>query len=334
MKVDKPAATASRDYFQRAAHPTTGLTPEYSDFDGTPWAAPWRPNSTNFVADAWRTAMNWSVDWTWWQADPREPELSNRLLRFFGSQGINTYASRFTLDGKPLGNDHSSGLVAMNAVAGLAAEPARAKPFTEALWNTPVPRGRYRYYDGMLYLLAMLHCSGEFRIWAPVNPTTLNATASEAKLEAPTIRIKAGGNSPFKDSSGNVWQPDQGFADGETTERPDLHIANTKDSAIYCAERYSMTRFSQALPNGKYMVKLHFAETYQGITGPGQRVFSFNVEGREFKDFDIWAKAGGDLRAYVETVPADIANGQLDITFTPSIENPQINGIEIIPAGL
>ena len=93
-----------------------------------------------------------------------------------------------------------------------------------------------------------------------------------------------------------------------------------------------MTRFTQQLPDGSYTVKLHFAETYQGITGPGQRVFSFNVEGHEFKDFDVWSKAGGDLRAYVETVPVEITDGKLDIAFTANIENPQINGVEILPA--
>ncbi len=171
-------------------------------------------------------------------------------------------------------------------------------------------------------------------------PTFLNfaaryfATPSnhESKTPLPTIRIKAGAYDPFTDSSGNVWLADQGFADGETISRPELHIANTKDAGIYCAERFSMTRFTQQLPNGSYAVKLHFAETYQGITGPGQRVFSFNVEGREFKDFDVWSKAGGDLRAYVETVPVEITDGKLDIAFTANIENPQINGIEILPA--
>ena len=77
------------------------------------------------------------------------------------------YGNRFTLDGTQLGKDHSTGLVAMNAVASLAATEPRARQFVDALWNLPVPSGRYRYYDGMLYLLAMLHCSGEFRIWPP-----------------------------------------------------------------------------------------------------------------------------------------------------------------------
>lgn len=156
--------------------------------------------------------------------------------------------------------------------------------------------------------------------------------AAAAKPSLPTIRIKTGISAPIKDSSGNEWLADQGFADGETIERPEAKIEGTPEQAVYQAERYGMTKFTQPLPNGKYIVKLHFAETYEGISGTVQRVFSFNVEGHEFKDFDVWAKAGGGLRAYVETVPVDIKDGSLDITFTQNIENPEINGIEIIPA--
>ena len=161
-------------------------------------------------------------------------------------------------------------------------------------------------------------------------PTAAAPTAAATSL--PTIRIKAGVLVPIKDSNGNEWLADHGFTDGDTIERADLQIQNTKDAAIYRAERYSMTGFTQALPNGKYIVKLHFAETFEGITAAGERVFSFNVEGHEFKNFDVFAKAGGALRAYVETVPVEINDGKLDITFTSNIENPEINGIEILPA--
>lgn len=147
----------------------------------------------------------------------------------------------------------------------------------------------------------------------------------------PTIRIRAGSTDGFTDASGNVWVGARGFVDGDTVDRTELTIANTKDQAIYRTERYSMTSFSQPLPNGKYTVKLHFAETFEGITGVGQRVFSFNVEGKEFKDFDVWAKAGGALRAYVETVSVEVNDGKLDIAFTSNVENPEINGIEILP---
>ena len=92
-----------------------------------------------------------------------------------------------------------------------------------------------------------------------------------------------------------------------------------------------MDSFSWPVPNGKYAVKLHFAETFDGITGPGQRVFSFKVQGHEFKDFDVWVKAGGALKAYVETVPVEVTDGKIKITFTPNVENPQINAIEITP---
>ena len=162
--------------------------------------------------------------------------------------------------------------------------------------------------------------------------TASAAPAVEPKPATTVMRIRAGDTAPFTNSSSNVWLADQGFADGETILRPgDMKIENTKDPNLYRSERYSMTAFSYPLPDGKYTVKLHFAETYDGITGPGQRVFSFSVEGQEFKDFDVWVKAGGPQRAYIETVPVNITDGKLDIKFIPNIQNPEINGIEIIP---
>jgi hypothetical protein len=158
------------------------------------------------------------------------------------------------------------------------------------------------------------------------------APAKPAAAGLAIIRIKAGTTAPYTDVSGNVWLPDQGFVDGDTVDRGnDVQIPNTQDQAIYRTERYGMSSFSYKLPNGQYIVKLYFAETYEDITGPGQRVFSFNVEGHEFKDFDVWAKAGGAKRAYVETVNVNITDGKLDITFTTNVQSPEINGIEIIP---
>jgi len=161
------AADASRDFLFHAANSATALTPDYANFDATPWAAPWNRLSADFQADAWRTAMNWSFDWAWWAKYPRERQLSDRLQAFFESQGISSYGNRFSLAGKPLSTTHSAGLVAMNAVASLAATHSRARKFVEELWGTPVPTGQYRYYDGMLYLLGLLHCGGQFRVWGP-----------------------------------------------------------------------------------------------------------------------------------------------------------------------
>lgn len=107
--------------------------------------------------------------------------------------------------------------------------------------------------------------------------------------------------------------------------------AGTEEPGLFRSEHYSMSAFSCKIPNGKYLAKLYFAETYTGIAGPGQRVFSFNVHGHEFKDFDIWVKAGGFNHAYIESVPVEVTDGELRITFTPQIENPTIKAIEIIP---
>ena len=156
---------------------------------------------------------------------------------------------------------------------------------------------------------------------------------AETAPASKTIRIKAGKSEPVKDAEGNIWLADQGFEGGQTIERPGVQIANTKTPDLYRAERYSMESFSWPVPNGKYLVKLHFAETFDGITGPAQRVFSFNVQGQEFKDFDVWVKAGGPLKAYVETVPVEVTDGKTKVTFTPKVENPQICAIEIIPQG-
>jgi len=160
----------------------------------------------------------------------------------------------------------------------------------------------------------------------------LNAASATPAQPQKIIRIKAGVTVPFTDADGNVWLPDQGFADGETEQRDEnLPIANTKNPALYRTERWGMTSFSYPLPNGKYTVKLHFAETYEELNTPGTRVFSYNVAGHEFKDFDVFVKSGGLQHAYVESVPVDITGGKLDITFTANVQNPEINGIEIIP---
>jgi oligosaccharide reducing-end xylanase len=162
------AAKISRDFFVKATNPATALAPDYANFDGTPVTAQFNPRSGSFGPDAWRTAANWSVDWSWWAADPRERDLSDRIQAFFESKGLGTYGNRWTLDGTTqLEANHSTALVATNAVASLAATNPRAARFVDALWNAPIPSGQYRYYDGMWYLMGLMHCSGEYRIWTP-----------------------------------------------------------------------------------------------------------------------------------------------------------------------
>lgn len=164
-------------------------------------------------------------------------------------------------------------------------------------------------------------------------PAVAESTLPVVSVPASAVfRVKAGLSAPFTDSAGQVWLPDQGFDGGDTIDRdPSMAIAGTKDAALFLSEHYGMNSFSCKIPNGRYTAKLYFAETFDGVTGPGQRVFSFNVQGHEFKDFDVWAKAGGANRAYIESVLVEVTNGVFRIDFTTNIENPEINAVEIVP---
>lgn len=160
------AAQISRDFWQTTAHPETGLMPNYAEFTGEPRVS--GDYGEFFYADSWRNAMNVAADYAWFAADEWQIEQSNRLLEFFHAQGMGTYSDKFPIDGsEALTPYHSEGLVAMNAVAALAATTPKAWEFVEELWNTPIPSGQWRYYNGLLYLMALMHLGGEFRIISP-----------------------------------------------------------------------------------------------------------------------------------------------------------------------
>jgi len=167
------AADVSRDMFGKVVGSETGLSPDRNNFDETEILGR-DGQPTSFGYDSWRTVSNWSVDFAWWHKDLRETVLSDRIQKFLEGQGINTFADRYTLAGKPLSTRHSTGMVAATAVGSQAATLGPTdKGFVDALWNAPVPTGEQRYYDGMLYLMSMLHCSGDFRL---IDQPRANAT--------------------------------------------------------------------------------------------------------------------------------------------------------------
>ena len=131
------------------------------------------------------------------------------------------------------------------------------------------------------------------------------ATASaETAPAAKIIRIKAGADAPITDSQGVKWSADTGFEDGSTIDRPDLKVTGTKTPELYCSERYSMGSYNFKVPNGAYLVKLHFSEDYDGITTPEGRQFTYTVKDgaatgkviKEVKDFSPWKAAGLSTR--------------------------------------
>ena len=175
------AAEASRQHFKDATNEKTGLGPDYSEYSGT---AKNEGNHGDFRFDAWRIAANIACDYAWWAQDDWATTHANRIQSFFYDQGVDSYGNQWSLDGKNLSPDHSPGLVAMNATASLASSDKKSWSFLEDLWNISPTTGKYRYYDGCLYMMGLLHCSGKFRAYLSSNtPVVVNGKISTTNAE-------------------------------------------------------------------------------------------------------------------------------------------------------
>lgn len=210
----REAAEASREHFKKATNASTGLGPDYSEYSG---AARNEGDHKDFRFDAWRTAANIACDYAWWAKDDWAVTHANTLQSFFYDQGVESYGNQWTLDGsKEYSSDHSPGLVAMNATAGLAASTQKAWAFVEDFWNISPTTGKYRYYDGCLYMMGLLHCSGNFRVYLssdapkPVVNGKISTTKAEfdlkeeAQTDITTNLILSGERHFSKIRNGNV----------------------------------------------------------------------------------------------------------------------------------
>ncbi len=152
------------------------------------------------------------------------------------------------------------------------------------------------------------------------------------------IRVNAGADKDFTDKANLKWMKDQeykvgawGRVGGDTVGRPaSLEIKKTYAPELYRDEAYGMKAYRFTLPNGMYTVQLHFAETFEGITAAGQRVFSVSIEGKPvLTDLDLF-KAVGPNTAMIKAYDVKLVDGVLDIEFTAKEQAPLINGIEIL----
>ena len=162
---------------------------------------------------------------------------------------------------------------------------------------------------------------------------TASATVTVTPATLPcTVCISAGRTSPYVDPNGMVWGADYGSNGGVTytTTKP---IANTATPALYQTERdfWHPLQYQFNVPNGNYAVTLKFAEIY--FTQPGVRSFNIALNGQTVaSNFDVVAQAGGAFTALDRQFQTTVTNGQMTILFTPVVNNPIINAIEIVGA--
>ncbi len=155
---------------------------------------------------------------------------------------------------------------------------------------------------------------------------------------ATTYRINAGG-AAYSTASGKAFSADGSFTGGSTFS-VSSDIVNTADDALYQSERFGNFSYSLPLPGGSYQVTLHFAEIWWGTPaagsgGAGSRRFNVDAEGqRKLSEYDIFARAGGALRAVTESFTVSVIDGTLNINFTSgSSDQAKVSAIEVVPSG-
>jgi oligosaccharide reducing-end xylanase len=151
------ATTYARTFFQKATNSTTGLAPERSGFDGSPQG--------DYGPDAWRVPMNIMMDYNLNNADPWQATYAARMAAFWTKEGLASYGNGYTLSGSKTADGHGQGQTSVNAMLAFGLPAEDAKPFLQAAWDAATPTGMYRYYDGCLYLLSMLHMTGKFNLF-------------------------------------------------------------------------------------------------------------------------------------------------------------------------
>jgi len=182
--------------------------------------------------------------------------------------------------------------------------------------------------SGMTHLRRFLNCIGRYRVVeAPPRPRD-------------ACRVNCAAVHPYTDSQGNEWLPDKSYlfaiddygyvGGGMKALRGSIKIEKTKDEPIYRSELYKADGYRFLVPNGRYTVRLHFAETYKGILD--MRVFHVAIEGTKvLEKFDVFAEAGFRTALTKEFKGIEVTDGELEIDFTWDTVNPaEINGIEVL----
>jgi PKD repeat protein len=156
-------------------------------------------------------------------------------------------------------------------------------------------------------------------------------------------RVNAGGSAVLATDSGPDWTDGSGLVAGGNnagwspvpTVRPEVPASTP--ASIFASERWAEQHWSFPLPAGaQVQVRLYFANRCSCTSGVGQRVFNVGINGTGvLSNYDIVGDVGNDtatMKAYSGLTAS--ADGNLHVDFTPVVENPLVNGIEIVRTDL
>ncbi len=173
----------------------------------------------------------------------------------------------------------------------------------------------------------------------PGNVYTLGAKPSASAHWI--ARVDAGGSTVLANDNGPDWISDGNVPNTNATDWQDLPIARganlpaTTPTAIFSTERWSPNdspamSYDFAAPVGHDLtVRLYFSNGCSCTENAGQRQFNVNIDGNPvLTNYDIVADVGdqtGTMKQFNV-----VSDGQVNIDFSHVVENPLVNGIEII----
>jgi hypothetical protein len=179
------------------------------------------------------------------------------------------------------------------------------------------------------FCVAILVCSG-LCVGQPIVLYRINAGG-------PQLSAADGSLPPWSEDSADNPSPYSNHAVTEVVTRGatvtlDPSMPREASVDLFKTERYGAMQWEFPVTSGLAVeVRLFFAETYTGITDAGQRVFDVAIEDQTvLDDFDLYATCGwghGVMKAFPATIGPD---GKLDIEFTAVVENPLVNGVEVV----
>jgi beta-galactosidase len=182
--------------------------------------------------------------------------------------------------------------------------------------------------------------TNELRATADIGGTAVSDSMQWTFAGKPTeVRIKAGDLSGYVAADRQRYGSDMYFAGGEGkgVNPPDAPTEKRTEVAASDAQLYGSFREGQfsyrvPVPDGTYEIVLHFAEPTAAVAG--ERLFDVSVNGkRALKHVDIFAIAGGKLKAVERTVQAKAREGALFIEFQPVKGQAVVSALSITPAG-
>ena len=152
---------------------------------------------------------------------------------------------------------------------------------------------------------------------------------------APFVRRLNAGGPSHTTAEGKVFGADAHFTGGSVSSISTGEVANTTEDALYRNLRFGAFAYQLASGNGTFDVVLHFNETWFGYRaggGTGSRRFHVDIEGvRKLTNYDVFAKAGGAMRATTETIRVAVTDGTLNLSFVKGLaDNPAVAAIEVL----